>query len=79
MQTFDQAEQGIRSLVIQISCRLIRQQKSRLGNQSARYRDTLLFPAGKLSRAMGRPVRQSHLAEPVCGLLQCLFFRLTAR
>ena len=53
MQAFDQGEQGIRSLVIQISCRLIRQQKSRLGNQSARYRDTLLFPAGKFSCAMG--------------------------
>jgi hypothetical protein len=68
MQAFDQAEQGIRSLVIQISCGLIRQQKFRLGNQSARDRDTLLLPAGKLSRTMGRPVPQSHLAQPMCGL-----------
>jgi hypothetical protein len=74
MQALDQAEQGIRSLVIQISCRLIGQQKFRLGNQRSRNRDPLLLPAGKLTRAMGRPVRQSHLAEPVHGFLHCLFF-----
>ena len=53
MQALDQGKQGIRSLVIQISCRLIGQQKFRLGDQRARDRDALLFPAGKFTCAMG--------------------------
>ena len=78
MQALDQAEQGIRGLVIQISCRLIGQQKFRLGNQRARNRDSLLLPTRKFTSAMGRSIRQTHFAEPVCGFLHCLFFGLAS-
>jgi hypothetical protein len=74
VQALNQCKQGIRSLVIQISCGLISQQKPGRSDQRSGNRDSLLLAAGKLTRTMCGPVGQSHLIQPVNGFLQCLSF-----
>ncbi len=64
MEPGNQFKNRVRCAAVEVSGRLIRQQKLGLGDKRPGQSHTLLFTAGKFSRPVMRALLQTHLVQP---------------